>query len=243
MNGWQKGKGTKGIKSFSVKRLLAITDNMITPYMAQQLYHSLDDWAKLLCDWYEVYFQIDTRNTIEVEQHSKDHEGVAVNSRGKIAHQLRCKHTITIKLSRGDELQMKPADWNRILNLTGKQVVPPEAHLLLRDSRIELRKKNYRRSVLDAATASEMALIELRDATLLNTEPKISSLVKKKYKGIFELVEYLKKTDVTIPEDIVKEVARPRNKAIHQGIMPNKDEAMACLKKSSELVKQSFPIK
>lgn len=243
VNSWQKGKGAKGIKSFSVKRLLAITDDTITPYMAQQLYHSLDDWAKLLCDWYEVYFQIDTRNTIEVDQHSKDHEGVAVNSQGKFANQLKCRHTITIKLSRGGELQMKPTDWNRILDLTAQQTAPPEAHILLRDSRIELRKKNYRRSVLDAATAAEMALIELRDSTLVNTEPKISSLVKKKYKGIFELVDYLKKTTVTIPEDIVKEVARPRNKAIHQGIMPNKDEAMACLKKSSELVNQSFPIR
>ncbi len=239
----QEGEGGRGIHSFYVTRLIAITDESVTHNTAQKIYHSLDDWAQLLCDWYEVYFQTTRGNSLEVKQHSKHHEGVQVDSNGKIDSELKCKHPIAITLEVGDKPNIRPQDWRRILELTGMESAPPEPHILLRDSRIEYGRKNYRRCVLDAATAAEMALIKLQDSTLLNTDLKIAKSVRKKYRGIYELVEYLKTTEVEFPKDqINNDVAKPRNKAIHEGVMPSKEQAVACLEKATELVNRAFPI-
>lgn len=51
--------------------------------------------------------------------------------------------------------------WSRICELAGSGTSPATEHLLLRDSRAAVRRKNYRRSVIDAATAMEIALHSL----------------------------------------------------------------------------------
>ena len=130
--------------------------------------------------------------------------------------------------------------WRKIVDRTSASITPPEPHLLLRDSRKELKKDNFRRCVLDAATAAEMSLIYLRDQSLEKTDSKIASAVKKKYKNIGMLSEYLKLLDIELPAKINDHVATPRNKAIHEGRHPTETDAQHCLKKAEELVELVF---
>ncbi len=243
VTGWQSTKGKRGIKTFYVKRVIIITEDSVTPHIAQKMLHALDDWSRLICDWYEVLFQSDHYSkSLEVTQHARDHWGVFINDKGKIGGNLDCKHPINIALSRRDDPKIKPKGWERILNLAATESLPPEAHILLRDARRELISKNYRRSVLDAATAAEISLTKLRDDSLIGIDAKIVKLVQQKYQQISGLVEYLGKIDVVIPPRIQQEIAEPRNLAIHQGLKPDEETAKTCIKKATEIIDLVFPL-
>ena len=117
---------------------------------------------------------------------------------------------------------------------------PPEAHLFLRDARRDLGAKRYRRSVLDAATAAEIALTTLRDDVLTDSDPKVGEYVQEKAQQIGRLVEFLSKQGRKLPDRIHQEIAQPRNKVIHEGREPDEETATKALEKAEEVLDLAF---
>lgn len=100
-----------------------------------------------------------------------------------------------------------------------------------------------RRSVLDTATAAEVALTKLRDDVLAGGDPKVSEYVQEKAQQIGRLVEFLSKQGGKLPDGIQQEIARPRNKAIHEGREPDEETATKALEKAEEVLDLAFPWK
>jgi HEPN domain-containing protein len=182
------------------------------------------------------------RSGNETILHRRSHvnwvESLKTKPPGKV---LKGRHELI--LSFGSAPKITPVQWGKILKAASSGVTPPEAHLFLRDARRELGTKRYRRSVLDAATATEIALTKLRDDALAGSDPKLGEYVKEKAQQIGRLVEFLKKQHRDLPRKIQQEIGEPRNRAIHEGREPDEETATKALEKAEEVLDLASPWK
>jgi hypothetical protein len=87
---------------------------------------------------------------------------------------------------------MSPWAWGRILKKTGAGELPPEAHLFLRDARHARNIGRHRRSVLDSATAAELALAKLRDGLIAGGDRRLAAYIGKEVRQLRGIADFLK---------------------------------------------------
>lgn len=227
-------------REFIVKRLLILPREKLTQRQASELAHAAEPWAELLHTWVEVIARADLHQGLV----SHDEKGGATfvwldkgKPPGKV---LRGRHELILNLV-GSATKITPAQWGRALAKASDGTNPPEAHLFLRDARRELSAERYRRSVLDTATAAEIALTKLRDDVLAGSNPKVVEYVQEKAQQIGRLVEFLRQQGQKLPDRIQQEIAQPRNRAIHEGREPDKATAIKALEKAEEVLDLAFP--
>lgn len=129
------------------------------------------------------------------------------------------------------------------MRLTGEEVRPPLAWLLLCDARSLMRYGEYRRAVLDAATATELALTEILDkyATATATPAVMAKVKKTKTLGrLNDLARQL--VPSVIPADVQARVIDPRNAATHEGQEPTQQIAELAMSTAIELVGAAYPL-
>src|SRR5207245_499872 len=73
-------------------------------------------------------------------------------------YELLSPRAITLHSVGGPDAGISRADWSRCLRAANRSLQPPDIWTLMRDSRNALRRKAFRRSVLDSATAAELAI-------------------------------------------------------------------------------------
>ncbi len=114
---------------------------------------------------------------------------------------------------------------------------PPLAHQLLRDARGAYYRDQLRKAILDAATATEISLTSIADQHRLITPGRFMMLGQ-----LLSAVKKAKLVSDDLHAELVKLVAAPRNKAIHEGRSPSKfDTAEAC-KAAQRAVWLAFPL-
>jgi hypothetical protein len=120
---------------------------------------------------------------------------------------------------------------------------PPEPHLLLRDARSALHRKMYRRCILDAAIAVEVVASTLIDQLLDQAvgQPSREALVLGR-DPISRKIPILRSFGVSLPADLETALFTVRNKVIHQGQQPSRDEAQKALDAATAAVKSNLPI-
>jgi hypothetical protein len=239
---WHPSEPNGGIKQFWTQRLLLLSKSKVTEAEARKLLHAVDKWVLLLDKWIEVFTRTDLREReVEVTQYGasayvwlyrgKDRKGKTVSSHKPTGMVVKAHSPLAIT----------PRQWGQILKKASGGAALPEAHLFLRDARRELGSKRYRRSVLDAATATEVALAKLRDDALLSSDQKVGAYVQESAQQVRRLVEFLKAVGQKLPDAIVQEVGTPRNRAIHEGKDPDKATATKALMKAEEVLDLAYP--
>jgi hypothetical protein len=242
--GWPFGRafGAGAGREASVTRLLVLPKNPITSRQARKMHMEAENWVQLLELWIEVIARTDLhRERVTVERTGQS--AYVWVDRGKSSGELlKGKHRITFDFS--DELlEITPRVWGRILARASSGDRPPEAHVFLRDGRSARNAGQYRRSVLDSATAAELALAKIRDDELAGSRRRFAHYVRERSQQINRLTEFLSAMDRKIPSLIQQEIAEPRNKAIHEGHKPDESVATAALAKAEEVVGLAFPWK
>jgi hypothetical protein len=241
---WHPKKPNGGISEFNVNRLFFLSVAKATEAEAQKFLHGVDGWRDLLELWIEVVAKVDQqRSGVDVEQHGV---GTRVwlqcaGPKGKKGKSVNCKHPISATVRKFPILPITHVEWREILRLASEGVEPPEVYVLLRDARRELNQKRFRRSVLDSATAAEVALAKLRDDALKPATPGVATYVQGRARQLGGLLEFHKVNKQSLPEGIQEEIALPRNQAIHSGAEPTGGAAGKCLKKAEEVVDLAFP--
>ncbi len=101
----------------------------------------------------------------------------------------------------------------------------PQEHLLLRDARAALFRDEFRKALIDAVTAAEVALgrgiRERLDG--LADRPELIDRVLKNATGVlmvFDLYSVLGKPPSMSRERVMDRLAEKRNKAVHGGVVP-----------------------
>lgn len=192
--------------------------------------------------WIDVVARTDLRQE-RIKENKWGHRAyVWVDRRKGGGELLKGKHVTSFNLSELS-LAITPWQWGKLLKPASSGTNPPEAHLFLRDARRELGAGRYRRSVLDAATAAEIALTKVRDDLLVGSDPKVGEYVQGRAQQIGRLVGFLDKQGQTLPDRIQQEIAEPRNKAIHEGREPDEATAIKALEKAEEVLDLAFPWK
>jgi len=123
---------------------------------------------------------------------------------------------------------IKETDFKKVIDVTSSNKKLILEYQLLRDANKELLLENYKKSILDSATALEVSLTNAikRD---LEINEKLLLPILKKYNGLRQKRELLKLTKNTLPlsnSSYEKEIEKLRNDAIHSGKIPIKREAM-----------------
>lgn len=112
---------------------------------------------------------------------------------------------------------------------------PPEDHLLLRDARAAARRGDFRRAVIEAASALEIALAEFNDEHVRVTPPKRPMLGW-----------YVTNSDIAaaarLPDDLKQSVVDVRNEAIHEGRAPSLAVAQRAINVVASVLRTISPL-
>ncbi|GAB4665666.1 hypothetical protein A5689_19570 [Mycobacterium intracellulare subsp. yongonense] len=121
---------------------------------------------------------------------------------------------------------------------------PPLAWTLLRDARALQNANQYRRSVMDAATAAELAATKLVDDLLVGTESgeRARLLRDRSHQGLGGKAVLLRKLGQGPPEGFKADLVDRRNDAVHEGIDLKYLEWQAAFRAALALVEQGFPL-
>jgi hypothetical protein len=114
----------------------------------------------------------------------------------------------------------------RIIHQTNRQRPLPEEHRLLIEARTAVRHGQYRRAVIDAGTASELAMTELFDRGLARIGEPLRTSLKKENRTLGRLAELLAPLPAAARSDITEDLVRVRNNAVHANVTPTQDQAM-----------------
>lgn len=119
---------------------------------------------------------------------------------------------------------------------------PPLAWNLLRDARALQGVGQYRRALIDAATAAELAVIELLDERLQDTELDIQKVLLDDNPMLGRKARLLARLGNALPKSFTDDLVTKRNQAVHKGVDPTWDECEAAIQAALVQVKKMFPL-
>jgi hypothetical protein len=224
-----------------VKRLLILPREKLTQRQASELAHAAEPFVKLLHTWVEVIARADLHEELISHEERGGATFVWLDKGKPPGKVLKGRHELILSL--GSAPKITPAQWGGALARASEGARPPEAHVFLRDARHAKNVGQFRRSVLDSATAAELGLAKLRDEILADSDARFGDYVRGRVRQIDGISQFLSKVGQKIPIRIKEEIGEPRNKAIHAGREPNKDAAAKALGKAEDVVDLAFPWK
>ena len=120
------------------------------------------------------------------------------------------------------------------------EVEPPLAWTLLRDARALQGVGQYRRAVIDAATAAELAVGELLDDRLKNVEEVVREALLGNRPMLGAKTALLEKLGQGLPRSFTDDLVNKRNKAVHRGWEPTSDECESAIREALAQVERVF---
>ena len=120
---------------------------------------------------------------------------------------------------------------------------PPDEWLFIRDARSLVNARQYRRAVIDAGTAAELAMTALIDPTLTGMNLLQREKLFEKNRGLWELSNLMLQQNAgTRPDRLQPDLAEPRNQAAHDGAVLSEAKAIAAIAIAADLVEQLHPL-
>ncbi|WP_143549056.1 hypothetical protein [Rhodococcus sp. ACS1] len=115
---------------------------------------------------------------------------------------------------------------------------PPVEHSLWRDSRAAFSRGNYRKTIVDAATATEIVLAQLVKEAESSTKTKFPKYGRGSARGIANYSTWLDKLDdfSYTPHLNLGILRKARNDTVHSGRQPTHDEALTACNAAGDIV-------
>jgi hypothetical protein len=205
------------------------------------LFNAVDGWTALLAEWIEVLAEQDTGRP------GSAIDGVHVSAQGltlwTVEESLRSfpasDHRITVNMRTAPVID--PPLWRRILRQVAAGRPVPQEHLLLADARAWLARNQFRRAIIDAGTAVELALTRRLDAALSPLEADLQRNLSAEHRTLGRLGGALR--DVIDVDDLkLRRLTESRNKAVHANLAPSRDEARDALDTALQVVSLVEPL-
>ncbi len=119
---------------------------------------------------------------------------------------------------------------------------PPAMWLFIRDARALIDSGDYRRAVIDAVTAAELAMTEILDQDLATTGSVLSNALLDRSRTLEGRARLMKELGAgSVPETFKNDLQVPRNKAAHGGVPQTLADATKALAVATNLVEQAEP--
>jgi len=134
--------------------------------------------------------------------------------------------------------------WLRAIQSANNETLPPEPHLLLRDARARLNRRQFRYSALFSAIATEMVLAKQIEHELQKRRiPK--PFIERILSGTLgRLVEDCKALDISLPPTVKVDLIQVRNRAAHgnEGVMVTEAETRKALEVATKVITEMAPL-
>ena len=240
------GGGALSLSQFSISHVLMRATFPTTDHPEAALdeirvnfFDAIHAWLEHLVDWLEVGTGHDLRSspTSHVEYgrgvHAWGYDGANYKT---LQANRQYSVTVVVQVAITEDL------WARALAKASVAEAIPIEYEFLQSARHAQRADDYRRAVLDAATAAEIAMTKLLDKKLRRASKTVRGLVTSRWRQISGLSEALKKLGFELPKDIANSgLAEPRNAAVHKGIPPTADECLRAINIAAEVVEMASP--
>lgn len=239
------GPGQKVPTEIRVSRLgfkifEAVTNPAELNAVRVQALAELDSWWTLFCSWVAVLTEQDPRDYLRAVEATRREpiwtwvDGEEVR-RGQQASEDRPRR-----------FDPEPLDVPTLVACTvlaGKGGPPPDEWMFIRDARSALVAGDYRRAVIDAGTAAELAITELLDQHLALVDTKLSDALMSRGRALEGRAKLMKELGAGVePAGFTASLKTPRNDAAHKGHSPTKSVAQRAINIAAELVEQATPL-
>jgi len=152
--------------------------------------------------------------------------------------------TVTVSPPRMIEVPDR-ATLARCFGAAGAGAVLPTEWQYLRDARSWLNAGETRRAVIDACTASEIALANQVHHLLAGTDEVVVQELLLRCDGIADVAKLVRKIGgsaaTASQKQIEEQLARVRNRAAHAGKEPDHEEASQALKAATDVIERVLP--
>lgn len=241
--GWPLSWNTPGEQSAFAVSQVVMTLEKVMPARAADVLAScrkeLPQWFSTLKDWCEILTKQDLDVVAPRERVRLDGRGWACWHDGD---PIRVRPRIILDFDYGDPVSQ--TCWNRLVQLAGSGIRPETEHRLLRDARSVHVRRQFRRAVLDAATAIEIALYNLIiKKQLQNPSPLVETLVELHGKiGVWAPCRTWSLSSETFRPSMTNDLVALRNAVIHkQASKPTAEESKRMLEAAADLVAIATP--
>jgi hypothetical protein len=203
----------------------------------------LSAWWSALRDWIEV--ASDQELNLHTRPWGTGGHGLsmwALDDDQYRRHAVVAPQTISVELPRPQDPELTSELLQRCMTAAGDERVIPLAWKMLRDARRFRRSGEYRRAVIDAGTAAEVAMTGRIDGLLSGVPAEVSSALLRKYQTLSGRTDLLKRLGGEAPERFQQKLAEPRNDAAHEGSEPSYVDTCAALEAAADVVSAALPI-
>lgn len=119
---------------------------------------------------------------------------------------------------------------------------PPDMWLFIREARALIDRGDFRRAVIDAGTAAELAMTEILDQDLATTDSVLRDALIDRSRTLEGRAKLMKDLGAgKVPETFKNDLQVPRNKAAHGGVPQTLADATKALAVATNLVEQAEP--
>jgi hypothetical protein len=201
----------------------------------------VDDWWTWICDWISVITEQDltglgTREdglfSREFHAWSGGADGIRRASIGYGQHVVGARVGV-----------LDPSQLQKVMDLVANDLCPETEWLFIRDARSLLRAGDYRRAVIDAGSAAELALTELLRRRLTNVDPVIRDTLLERNRGLDRRAVLTRDLNAgTVPNTFAENLNRPRTRATHGQEPLAHSEAKAAVEEATAIVAQAYPL-
>jgi hypothetical protein len=250
------GTGTQGysdshrITKAWLNRAVAATAPEVSQHEWKEFVNTIgrfiDGWVERVTEWLEVLALIDVRPHRETPSNWDQYVypiPVRVGPDGTLREVIPLTQPPVIGV---DSPASSLNHWTSAVAHANAGAMPPDEHRFLRDARAAIRRRDPRNAVIDAATATEIALARsIRTRMTENASAEEIEQVLGKMRGLMPLRDHLFTIGgaCSVTRNDVREcLAAKRNLAAHAGHPPTWDEAQEAVAVATTLVNAESPI-
>ncbi len=198
--------------------------------VAEALYWSVDDWREVVLDWLE------TAHDQTLGRTALPGPGSAITpwlwTHDGQEQVLLHKEQMLSVYGEDPDKALDAAALQQVFGLAGALIRPPLAWTLTRDASRRMWAGDYRRAVLDAGTAAEVALYEALPRHNHKVGPK---------ETLGPLVKKATKVPALHQREAEAHLVSVRNAVAHKGWTPTQRQAEAALTLSAAIVEKALP--
>lgn len=209
---------------------------------AQTIYDALKPWWVIVSSWIELFTHQNLNPPVRERPQLLGQTVPFWSSRdGETPYTVSVASKGTLKWPRSVNL-VDGEVFQKCLDLAAEGLEPPFEWMLIRDARSLLLSNEYRRAVLDAGTAAELAIMRKLDDILSETSIDVQDALLAKYRMLGASSDLLTKLGGELPDNFRKNLIEARNRAAHTGISPKIEQASAAVEAAAEMVEIAIPL-
>jgi len=233
---------TGQVKEFSAKCLIVQSRTRISAMAARKSKQDLLEWRDKLALWIEAcdFRDLNDRGIYQESQLAIDSYFVSKDHKPRL---IKCRRNPITKIHVSHSKPTSASVFRMALKYAATSDIPPNYYTMLTQGLKYLNKRQYRQSVFDVATATEMALTELLDRKMTLVNPRRKKYIMKETSQLSGLSKALETAGENINLDIQSKIGSIRNKAIHQGQEVTRQQAQDAYSVAKRFIAAKLPLK